>query len=135
MIFFKPWTVSCQFAKSWETQCLAKVNSSFTISGRLFHVGFTIIGIFYNLICLKHYQRLTIRKYNLFQSTNQVLGTSKVEGESTDIKERWNKKAAGDRERNGVSSVMWHTPIGKKKKDRIQGYISGIKLDLKVSVL
>lgn len=44
--------------------------------GRIFHIGFAMVNISYNLIFLKHYQRLAIRKCNSFQSAYHVGGTS-----------------------------------------------------------
>lgn len=73
--------------------------------GRIFHVGFTMANIFYNLI-LKHYQRLAIRKCNSFQSAYNVRGRANGEEKLTSLKERQNKKETGGREESGVNPRM-----------------------------
>ena len=84
--------------------------------GRIFHIGFAMVKISYNLIFLKHCQRLAIRKCNSFQSAYHVGGTSnrgnkkyKAEGK---IKQECNRR----KRNNWVSPGCEVLKLGGGKK-------------------
>ena len=69
--------ISCQYAiRDQKQDVQPRLKANLWALGRIFHIGFAMVNISYNLIFLKHYQRLAIRKCNSFQSAYHVGGTS-----------------------------------------------------------
>jgi hypothetical protein len=97
--------------------------------GRIFHVSFTTIDTFYNLICLKCYQRLTLRKHNSFQSASCALDSANAEEKIHSQRKDKTEKQLEAEQKVEQASRMWGTQAGSWKGRKAEQKLVSLEED------